>query len=79
MRTVLKILLIAVLSVLLVSCGKVAETTEETKSNQHVYETPEIALVRIDVDRNEAIKTLTQQVQNLYPEYTLHIVTDIDA
>lgn len=36
-------------------------------------------VVSFDVDRNEALHTLTTQVQNLYPDYKLQIVPDIDA
>ncbi|MBO4229046.1 MAG: cation transporter [Clostridia bacterium] len=32
-----------------------------------------------DIERSEAIRTLTEEVQALYPDYTLQIVSDIDA
>ena len=36
-------------------------------------------VVSFDVDRNEAVQTLTGQVQKLYPDYSFQIVPDIDA
>jgi len=36
-------------------------------------------VLSFDIDRNEAIDTLTKEVQDLYPDYTLQIIPDIDA
>ena len=36
-------------------------------------------VVSFDVDRTEAMQTLTEEVQALYPDYSLQIVPDIDA
>ncbi len=36
-------------------------------------------VVSFDVDREEALKTLTEEVQALYPDYSLLIIPDIDA
>lgn len=36
-------------------------------------------VVSFDIDRAEAVATLTEEVQQLYPDYTLMIVPDIDA
>ena len=36
-------------------------------------------VISFDIDRNEALKTLKDEVQALYPDYALQIVPDIDA
>ena len=36
-------------------------------------------VVSFDVDRTEAMQTLTKEVRELYPDYALQIVSDIDA
>ena len=36
-------------------------------------------VVSFDVDRGEAVQTLTEEVQEIYPDYSLQIVPDIDA
>ena len=36
-------------------------------------------VLSFDIDRNEAMDTLTKEVQELYPAYTLQIIPDIDA
>ena len=36
-------------------------------------------VVSFDIDRTEAVQTLTEEVQALYPDYSLQIVPDIDA
>lgn len=36
-------------------------------------------VLSFDIDRSEALGILTKEVQELYPDYTLHIIPDIDA
>ena len=36
-------------------------------------------VVSFDIDKAEAICTLTEEIHNLYPDYSLLIVPDIDA
>jgi len=36
-------------------------------------------VLSFDIDSTDAIKTLTEEVQALYPDYTLQIIPDIDA
>ncbi|MBQ6400387.1 MAG: cation transporter [Clostridia bacterium] len=36
-------------------------------------------VVSFDVDRKEALQTLTREIQALYPDYALQIVPDVDA
>ena len=36
-------------------------------------------VISFDIERTQALATLTEEIKNLYPDYTLQIVPDIDA
>ena len=36
-------------------------------------------VVSFDIDRNEAMNILTKEITSMYPDYTLHIIPDIDV
>ena len=36
-------------------------------------------VVSFDIDHREAVEIMTQQIKELYPDYTFFIVPDIDA
>ncbi|MCR4616461.1 MAG: cation diffusion facilitator family transporter [Clostridiales bacterium] len=36
-------------------------------------------VISFDIDRNEAVQMITREIEQLYPDYTLQIVPDIDA
>ena len=36
-------------------------------------------VVSFDIDHKEAVGIMTQQVQQLYPDYTVNIISDIEV
>ena len=47
----------------------------DTENNEMRFD----VVLSFDIDRAEAVETLTKEVQELYPDYSLQIVPDIDA
>lgn len=36
-------------------------------------------VVSFEIDRNEALRIMNEEIQALYPDYTVQIVADLDA